>query len=68
MPKEWEDWSFRLPAESGYEVDFAMKSGVVTKLVLRQQACKNKRGADPRSVNVVLPDGSCRTVAVQFES
>ena len=67
VPKEWKDWSFRLPAESGYEVDFAMKGGVVTKLVLRQQPY-NKRGADPRSVKVVLPDGSRRMVAVQFAS
>ena len=65
VPKEWKDWSFRLPAESGYEVDFAMKGGVVTKLVLRQQAYNNKREADPRSIQVVLPDGSCRTVAIQ---
>ena len=66
VPKEWKDWSFRLPAESGYEVDFAMKGGVVTKLVLRQQAYNNKRGTDPRSVKVVLPNGSCRTVAVSI--
>ena len=58
--------SFRRPAESGYEVDFAMKGGVVTKLVLRQQAYNNKREADPRSIKVVLPDGSCRMMAVQF--
>ena len=64
VPKEWKDWSFRLPAESGYEVDFAMKGGVVTKLVLRQQPY-NKRGADPRSVKVILPDGARRTMAVQ---
>ena len=68
VPKEWKDWSFRLPAESGYEVDFAMKGGVVTKLVLRQQAHNNKRGGDPRTIKVVLPDGSRRTVAVQFAS
>jgi len=64
VPKEWKDWSFRLPSESGYEVEFAMKGGVVTKLVLRQQANNNKMKSVPRAVKVVLPDGSRRMVTV----
>jgi hypothetical protein len=57
VPKEWKDWSFRLPAESGYEVEFAMKDGKVVKLALR-----SRRPGESRSVGVVLPDGSRRTV------
>ena len=64
VPKEWKDWSFRLPAEGGYEVEFEMKNGVVTKLVLRQQAYNSKRESDPRTVKVILPDGSRHTVEV----
>lgn len=53
VPKEWRDWSFRLPAENGYEVECEMKGGKVVKLVLRP------RRIDPaRKVRLVLPDGS----------
>lgn len=68
VPKEWKDWSFRLPAESGYEVDFAMKNGKVTKLMLREgerprePQCEAERPSEPRTVNLVLPDGSRRKV------
>ena len=41
-----------------------MRGGVVTKLVLRQQANNNKMKSVPRAVKVVLPDGSRRTVTV----
>jgi hypothetical protein len=59
VPNEWRDWSFRLPAESGYEVDFAMKGGKIVRLVVRERrACRG------RTVNLVLPDGSRRTMPV----
>ena len=62
VPKEWKDWSFRLPAESGYEVDFAMKDGKVSRLVLRERSRDSQREGErprePRTVNFVLPDGS----------
>jgi hypothetical protein len=61
VPKEWKDWSFRLPAESGYEVDFAMKDGKVTRLVLRGRRVGDAAPYQ-RTVNLVLPDGSCRKV------
>ena len=57
VPKEWKDWSFRLPAEGGYEVECEVKGGKVAKLVLRP------RRIDPaRKVRLVLPDGSRREV------
>ena len=72
VPKEWKDWSFRLPAESGYEVDFAMKDGKVERLALRGRkwegrACRDRTmdatsASLPRTVNVVLPDGSRRKI------
>ena len=55
VPPNWKDWSFRLPAESGYEVEFEMKGGKVAKLVVRP------RRTDPaRTIKLVLPDGSRR--------
>ena len=66
VPKEWKDWSFRLPAESGYEVEFAMKDGKVTKLVLREGE-RPREPHPPRHVNVVLPDGSRRTIDLKFK-
>ena len=59
VPKEWKDWSFRLPAESGYEVDFAMKDGKVSRLVLRGRRVGDN-APHHRTVNLVLPDGSKR--------
>lgn len=59
VPKEWKDWSFRLPSESGYEVDFAMKGGKVVKLVLR-----TRRIAPARRVRVLLPDGLRREASL----
>ena len=61
VPKEWKDWSFRLPAEGGYEVDFAMKDGKVTRLVLRGRRVGDAAPYQ-RTVNLVLPDGSRRKV------
>ena len=58
-PKEWKDWSFRLPSEGGYEVEFAMKGGKVEKLVLRP-----RRIDSARRVKLVLPDGSRREAAL----
>ena len=59
LPADWKDWSFRLPAESGYEVEFAMKGGRAEKLVLRP------RRIDPaRRIKLVLPDGSRREAAL----
>ena len=59
VPKEWKDWSFNLPAEGGYNVEFAMKAGKVAKLVLRPH-----RAGPSRKVKVVLPDGSRREVVL----
>ncbi len=59
VPTDWKDWSFRLPAENGYEVEFAMKGGRAEKLVLRP------RRIDPaRRIKLVLPDGSRREAAL----
>ncbi|MBO7684027.1 MAG: hypothetical protein J6T51_04815 [Kiritimatiellae bacterium] len=55
VPKEWKDWSFRLPAEGGYEVECEVKGGKVAKLVLRP-----RRIGPARKVRLVLPDGSRR--------
>ena len=69
VPKEWNDWSFRLPAESGYEVDFAMRDGKVVRLMLREGGCSHPSQRTEgnvtrhRMVNLVLPDGSRRTVS-----
>jgi hypothetical protein len=52
VPKEWKDWSFRLPAEGGYEVEFAMKGGNAAKLVLRPRHPDRLR-----TMKLVLPDG-----------
>ena len=59
VPKGWKDWSFRLPAESGYEVEFAMKDGKTERLILRPRNPKNGR-----RVKLVLPDGSRREVVL----
>ena len=66
VPKDWRDWSFRLPAESGYEVDFAMKNGKVSRLLLREVESprEGERPREPRTVNIVLPDGSRRIMFV----
>ena len=62
VPKEWKEWSFRLPAESGYEVEFAAKEGRAVKLILRP------RHVDKfRRVKLVLPDGSRHEVALDKE-
>lgn len=52
VPKDWKDWSFRLPAESGCEVEFAMKGGNAAKLVLRPRHPDRLR-----TMKLVLPDG-----------
>ena len=63
VPKEWKDWSFRLPAEGGYTVDFAMKDGKVDRLVLSPHpGAKTKKAR--KTVRVVLPDGTRKTVKV----
>ena len=59
LPADWKDWSFRLPAESGYEVEFAMKGGRAEKLVLRP-----RRIDSARRIKLVLPDGSRREAAL----
>ena len=65
VPKEWKDWSFRLPAESGYEVDFAMKDGKVSRLALRGWRVGDTA---QRTVNLVLPDGSrCKVTLANKE-
>ncbi len=59
VPKEWENWSFRLPCESACEVECKVAGGRVVKLILRP------RRVDPtRRVRIVLPDGSRMEVAL----
>lgn len=62
VPKEWKEWSFRLPAESGYEVEFAAKEGRAVKLILRPRHVDKSR-----RVKLVLPDGSRHEVALDKE-
>ena len=59
VPSSWRDYSFRLPAESGYEVDCAVKGGKLARLVLR-----TRHPAPDRKVMLVLPDGVRRTVVL----
>ena len=59
VPKEWRDWSFRLPAESGYEVEFTMKDGKTEKLILRP-----RRIDSAHKVKLVLPDGKRHEVTL----
>ncbi len=57
VPSTWKDYSFRLPAEGGYEVECAVKGGTLARLVLRaRHSCAGRR------VRVVLPDGTRRDV------
>ena len=58
-PSGWKDYSFRLPAESGYEVDCAVKGGKLARLVLR-----TRHPAPDRKVLLVLPDGVRRAVVL----
>ena len=57
VPSTWKDYSFRLPAEGGYEVECAVKGGTLARLVLRA-----RRSGAGRRVRVVLPDGTRRDV------
>ena len=53
VPESWKDYSFRLPAESGYEVEFEAKGGRAARLVLR-----TRNPSPSRKVTLVLPDGT----------
>ena len=57
VPKEWKDWSFRLPAEGGFEVECVVKGGKVDRLVLRPHPGTKAQGPR-RTVRIVLPDGT----------
>ena len=60
---EGKDVRLRLAAESGYEVDFAMKDGKVSRLELRERRVGDAAPYQ-RTVNIVLPDGSCRKMTI----
>ena len=53
VPSTWKDYSFRLPAEGGYEVDCAVKGGSLASLVLR-----TRKPSAGKRVRLVLPDGA----------
>ena len=57
VPSTWKDYSFRLPAEGGYEVECAVKGGTLARLALRA-----RRSGAGRRVRLVLPDGTRRDV------
>ena len=53
VPSTWKDYSFRLPAEGGYEVECAVKGGSLASLVLR-----TRKPSAGKRVRLVLPDGA----------
>ena len=59
VPCAWTDYSFRLPAEGGYEVDCVVKGGKVVRLVLR-----TRNPSPAKRVQLVLPDGTRRTAVL----
>ena len=59
VPASWKDYSFRLPSESGYEVDCVMKGGKVARLILR-----TRHPSLDRKVTIVLPDGTRLTAVL----
>ncbi|MBR0067199.1 MAG: hypothetical protein IJQ00_06355 [Kiritimatiellae bacterium] len=63
VPKEWKDWSFRLPAEGGFEVECVVKGGKVDRLVLRPHPGTKAQGPR-RTVRIVLPDGTRKAMEV----